>query len=85
MTGVQTCALPICAGASAREARARSGAARLEEKILVLDREVRRVREAAAEEARVREAVAADWAEAGRPGWKINPSGAGREIGRAHV
>ena len=69
------------AGASAREARARSGAARLEEKILVLDREVRRVREAAAEEARVREAVAADWAGAGRPGWKMNPSGAGR--GRA--
>ena len=69
------------AGAGAREARARAGAARLEEKILALDREVRRVREAAAEEARVREAVAADWAEAGGQGWRTNPSGAGR--GRA--
>ena len=69
------------AGASAREVRARSGAARLEEKVLLLDREVRRVREAAAEEARVREAVAADWAGAGGQGWRTNPSGAGR--GRA--
>jgi len=66
--------------ASAREVRARRGAARLEETVLMLDGELQRVRAAAAEEVRVRSALEAEWNQP-EGGWVANPGGGGR--GRA--
>ena len=63
--------------ASAREVRARRGAARLEETVLMLDGELQRVRAAAAEEVRVRSALEAEWNQP-EGGWVANPGvGAG--------